>query len=412
MNKKAIIILSLIFLLIVGTLGLLLYLRSQSASQNPDETNQAIPTPTPTPEPTLEPTPTPDAEVNTSPLNKLDSGEIISPVLYYRGDGISYSDSKGQLSQLKLRIVNGVPEIIEKKTVNLPSKVGTGKILWPPAGNNFIAEQLNGSKKLWSFYNGDAGLYTDLPIQINSLAWSGDGQKIYYVWAGEKPSLNMSNPDGSNYVKLADLFYADTEIRVSPDGKNILFYRTANLGEKNPITLVTSDGKVFKTQVKDGYNSGVLWAPDSRRFVFTRRDPLTQNSTLYLGSILTEEVKNLNLNTNFDRVVWSSDSSLLFVSASKASGSQSGEALYELNTQTYEQKELYSGLINARDLFLSLDGDVLFFHNVNDNSLYGFTLKNSATPASGNVYDPGTIISPGVGGSSSASGSAASVPTR
>ncbi len=393
MNKKALIILGAIFLLIVGTLGFLLYSRSSGdTNPTPSPSPAPAPAPTPIPAPTPTPTPTPTPPPASSGPQKLLSDEIVSPVLFYKGDGISYFNSQGQLFQLDLKVANSVATVSNKKRVDLPTKIGLSKVLWPATGNNFIAVLGSSAQRRWSYYDGTRQFYVDLPEQITSLAWLPDASKIVYIWQGTngKNSLNISNPDGSQYGKLADIFYPDTEITVSPDGKNILFYRTQNVSDKNPIVLVTSDGKIFKTVVKDGYNLGATWSPDNKRFLFSKRDSLTQNFTLWLGDILLDEARNLNMNSSVDKAIFSQDGRFLYVSASAAGDSQNREVIYKINLDTGEKIELVSGSgINPRDLFLSINGDVLFFRNLSDSSLY-YVPTNKVNPSSTNGTGDGS----------------------
>mgnify|MGYP003393259398 CR=1 FL=1 len=389
MNKRAIIILSAIFLLIVGTLGFLLFTRKGATPTNQGN-NGNNNTPTPTPTPTLEatPTPTPTVTTGTGGPAKLLSEEVLSPVLFYKGDGISYFNSQGQLFQLDLRIVGNSASVSNKRQIQITPRPGISKVLWPSTGNSFIAQTDAGSKQSWAFYDGSRQVYVELPPQITALAWMPDATKIIYVWQGQngKNSLNISNPDGSGYSKLADMYNSDTNISIAPDGKNILFYGNSNPTDKNPITVVTSDGKIFKSVVKDGYNLGALWAPDSKRFVFTKRDPQTQNFNLWMGNVLVDDAKNLGLNTTIDKVLWSQDGRFLYVSASNTSSGQSRESIYKVNTETLEKTEVVSGgSFSPREMFLSLNSEVLFFRNVNDNSLYSVPLGNLTTSNSSSV---------------------------
>jgi hypothetical protein len=95
MNKKAIIILATIFLLIVGTLGFLIYSRySNNQSDNTDtaNNNEAVVDNIQPAQPEggsgNNPTTTP---VSTEKFIKLTQGDsVISPILFYNGNGVTY----------------------------------------------------------------------------------------------------------------------------------------------------------------------------------------------------------------------------------------------------------------------------------------------------------------------------------
>src|SRR3989338_7870768 len=105
MNKKAITILGAIFLLIVGTIGFLIYQkRSKGTNTPPPATVSPTPPPAvePTPSPTEEPTPIPTDEpiptpteepappVSNSGVVKLTDSEVLSHVLFYQGNGEAF----------------------------------------------------------------------------------------------------------------------------------------------------------------------------------------------------------------------------------------------------------------------------------------------------------------------------------
>lgn len=394
LNRKAIAILGAIFLLIIGTLGFLIYQKrsASTATQTPASVATSTPdtsTPPATDQtPATDTTPTPDVLGGAA---KLSDDLVVSPVLFFQGNGITYFTGTGQLFQTDLQNSAGKVSLSNKRELTIALKSGISKILWPSTGNNFIAQIQNGSKNTWSFYDSDKGAYVDLPSQVTSLSWMPGGQKIAYVWLDSKgkSTINIANGDLSGYQTLNDMWENDDQISVSPDGQNILYYETQNNGLKNPINLVTADGKVFRTIVADGFNQGVLWSPDSRKFVFGRRDPATQKFQLWLADITSGEVKNLGVSGSSDKALWSQDSQSLFAAVpagSSASGGLSQDKLVKISVSTgastgYDLKVA----ADARDMFLNSAGDTLFFKNYQDGGLYYISLSaSSASSASGN----------------------------
>lgn len=380
MNRRAIAILGAIFLLIVGTLGFLIYQRSHksstvaSSNNQPDNTTQP-----PGNSPSNEVVP-PDNSVNpagnTGIAKKLSDEPVISPVLFYQGNGVSYLNSQGHLFQNDLQNSNGALSLANKREITIPLKSGISKVLWPPSGNNFIAEFNSGTKKTWSFFNGNTGQYSDYPSQITSLDWLPGGDKIIYIWLGAdgKSVLKTSNADSTNFATVADIKKNDDQIYVSPDGKSILFHETQNSSDSNPIFLTVPDGKAFKQLIPNGYNMGVKWAPDSRKFVYGKRDSGTGQFTLWLGDIVSGEVKSLQISTVPEKVVWSSDSQTIYTAVPTQDSAGSGQVhdkIVSLNilsgtTQNYD----VGNIMNAIELFLDSSGANLFFKNLQDSALY------------------------------------------
>jgi Tol biopolymer transport system component len=138
---------------------------------------------------------------------------------------------------------------------------------------------------------------------------------------------------------------------------------------------VTSDGKLWRGLVKNGQNSGVLWSPDGQKFLFGKKDPVTQNYQLWVYNLTSGEIKNLGLFTTVDKAVWDKDSNVIYaaVPTSGAAGSTlTVDSFYRMDTATLDKKQYASSgaSIDGRDLFLNATSDKLFFRNAQDGGLY------------------------------------------
>lgn len=374
MNKRAIAILGAIFILIVGTLGFLIYSRSKTNNETTiaDTETPIIETPV-----FEDPFDLPE-EPTGGAVRLTDAGDpVVSPILFFQGNGISYFNSQGQLFQTDLQVTGGSALLSNKRELSIALKPSISKILWPLAGNSFIAEFNSASKPSWSFYDSGAASYIDLPQQVYSLDWMPSGDKIMFVWvdANGGATLNIANPDTSGYETLTDLYEPDNVISVAPNGQNILFYRTQNSDNtRNTINMVSADGKVFASIVKDGYNTGVLWSPDSTKFLFTKRDPGTQKFGLWMANVATGEIKNLNVYTSTAKAVWSKDGQTVYAGVPTTGMAGQGlteDAIYKISVATAQSQQFTTGVaVDAQSLFLSSDEALLFFKNAQDNALY------------------------------------------
>ncbi len=383
MNKKAITILGAIFLLIVGTLVFLIFQR-RSANKNKTTTPNPVVTPTPvtvaTPLPTGGPTPTPDGGTTVYGSNKaikLTDENVVSPVLFYKGNGVAYFTGQGQLYQADIDASSSELKLTNKRELGVPTKSGITKIYWPAAGNNYIAEmQSSNGSHAWSVYVSDKGEYVDVPKQVTNFTWTPDGEQLMYLWLdNNKTNLNIAPPDLATWRVLTDIWENDDAISMSPDGKTILFWRTASADATNNINLVTPDGKLFRSVVKDGFNSGVVWSPDSQKFAFNKKSA-TGFWQLWVGNLSTGEVQNMNVEAVVDKVVWTSDGKSMYVAAAT---SGSGEHFLLLDAATGKQQSIdLDSSVLASDLFLSKDGTKLFFKNNVDGSLYYVDLATVA----------------------------------
>src|SRR5690348_14066467 len=102
MNKRAIAILGGIFLLIVGTLGFLIYSKYSSKPAQNQTSQQQTATTTQTSNANSATT-TAIVPVVSSNIIKLTDDHVVSPALFFNGSGITYFDSQGELFQASLQ---------------------------------------------------------------------------------------------------------------------------------------------------------------------------------------------------------------------------------------------------------------------------------------------------------------------
>lgn len=387
MNKKAIAILGAIFLLIVGTLGFLIYSKyagnkttppDQTAGQTASSTNTST-----SGNPTPPPTPTPPA--STSNIVKLTDDQVVSPVLFFNGLGITYFDRSGNLLQGNFQDNNGQLTLTGKKQLAIPAKANVVKIIWPSKGNDFIAQLRDSSglpagqagKTSWSYFNSATGVYTDLPPQVQSLDWMPSGQQIMYTWLdNNKSTLSLGNPDATNYKTLADMWENDDALSVSPDGTQVLYYETNSASTTNAINSVTADGKVWKSLVKIGQNYGVEWSPDGQKFLFAKKDTSTLRYQLWVYNLASGEIKNLGLFTTVDKAVWDKDSNTIYAAVPTSGeigySNLTVDGFFRIDIGNLNKKQYTSGAltVDGRDLFLNITSDKLFFRNAQDGALY------------------------------------------
>lgn len=384
MNKKAIIILGGSFILIVAVLGVIIYLRSTATPEN-DLLVEDMPI---ADEPTLDipdsetPIPVePDGGIGDTPTtrgaSKLTDEAVITPALFFQGNGIAYFSRTGQLFRTDMAVSGSTVLLSNKTELTVPAKSGINKILWPQVGSSYLTESGVGMAKQWSYYNPATGQYVDLPSQVKSVAWMPTGDKIMYVWVdgNGNATLNISNPDTSNYQTLSDLYDNDLAINISPDGTTVAFYRTQNTNlTENGIFTVTTDGKTWGTVTRDGYNKGTLWSPDSKKLLFTRKDPSTQRFNLWYANLATGQTQNLGVVTSETKAVWTRDSQSIVVAVPTSGVAGEGltsDTIYKIDVATATKTEFSPGTgIDAQELFLSLDEDIVFFRNAQDGLLY------------------------------------------
>lgn len=401
MNKKAIAILGAIFILIVGTLGFLVYSRygskkqTSSAPQNQAADSAATGNSdnnTVSGSGDNSGTSTPfdntgnSQSTSTPPANnsggiqvyRLTDEPVYNPIIFYNGTAISYFNRDGEVYQAAINQNNTPWQLNEKIKLDMPIKPRIDRIIWPSQGNDYIAEIQEGSKKYFSYFNAQTKTYVDYPGQVISVGWLPAADKIMYIWLDKgKATLNISDPDTRNWQEVAEMWEQDDQIEIAPNGQSIAYYETNNPGSKNAINLVTPDGKVWQGLIKDGYNYGVLWSPDSKKFLFNKKDSMTQKYQLWAYSMENSAAVNLGLFTTLDKVVWSKDGRTVLAAVPKMtsptaeSGSLTQDDFYKIDIATLSNK-IYpmASAVDARNLFLHPTSDKLFYKNLQDGYLY------------------------------------------
>jgi hypothetical protein len=383
MNKKAIAILGAIFLLIAGTLGFLIFSKygKKDAANPPVTQNNPAPNQPVVPIDTGIPSTTPD--VSGSGPVKFSDEQVVSPVLYYNGQGVTYFNKEGQLAQVDWDESGGSVVASRKRILDIPVKANITKAYWPLKGDNFIVETAGLSgQKTWSFFDSGKGEYADFLPQVFSFDWMPDGERILYVWLeNNKANMTLGKPDMTEWVTVSEMWETDDQLKVAPDGKNVAYFQTNNPQDVNFINQTTPDAKIWKGLVKDGYNLGVLWSPDSQKFLFGKKDPKSQRTQLWVYDLLSAEAKDTGLYTIVEKAAWDKSGNSFYaavpVSGTASEQSLTDDTFYKVRLDTLEKTEFRASgpATDGRNLFLNLEGSRLFFKNAQDGYLYYLNLN-------------------------------------
>ncbi len=378
MSRKAIAILGGMFLIIVATLGVLIFSRTSKkpAAQTPPPQEQTELTPDQGGGLPIDggtnPSSTPPAA--SGPVVRLTDEPVYGPVLTLRGDGVTYFTQAGLPFTADLDASSGSLLLTGKRAVEGPALPNVRKVYWQHQGNGFIADVAapGSTARQLTTYDVQTQSYVQLPPQVYSFDWLPDGN-IFYVWSNASgyDTVNIADPTTKRWRQVSDIWTKNAQVSVSPDGQNILFYRTGSTELENAIGLTSPDGKVWRSLITNGYNEGGLWSPDSKRFLFAKRDTISGRFQLWIYDILTGETKNLGLFGSTDKAVWAPDGVTLYTAVPQASGT-GADTFFEVNTQTLEKREHPTGdlQVSAVELFTSRDSMKIFFRSTTDNALY------------------------------------------
>lgn len=345
MNKKAIVILVCMFVLILVAGGVLFYLwkfkTPQDTAGNPQVPgNVATSTPKTSPVTTIKET-------------SLYSGTVISPMIT-ASNTLAFFNQNAQLVQgvLQKDATTG-RYTFSPRVSTLGRDTGINRVLWGDAEGEFILEYISGEGKSYLYYSIKSQQLVAFPKQITQLAWIPGAGRVLYFWKGldNKMAAYTAKPDNTDFRRVSDIWETDNAFAVSPDGSAALLWRTGVGASTAKIVYMSLDGKEFKNVTQDGFDQGALWHPDSQQFLFTRQDSKSKQAQLWLSSISdVNSAKNLGLYGNVDTAVWSKDGSNLYLFAS--ADPSAPLKLYKITLASLNKLEVIS--INQKPRFLAL----------------------------------------------------------
>lgn len=129
-------------------------------------------------------------------------------------------------------------------------------------------------------------------LDAESPRWSPDGQRIAVALGGEFVRTATMNPDGSDLVMLVGDPTLDEGFSAwSPDGQRVAFEGWDNVDPTRPagiFSMRASDGGDLvrvTTNPYGGHDMGAAYSPDGTRILFTRENPLLEQTALFLVHI-------------------------------------------------------------------------------------------------------------------------------
>lgn len=297
-----------------------------------------------------------------------------------------FAGENGQLDQISF---DGKLE----KVISTEEFQDVRKIIWNKAKNKATVRRENGPGKS-KFLLLDLAQKTVTPLKdnVDSVAWSELGDKIiykYYDSKTQKRDINIADPNGSNWRKIADINYFGVEISPIAGSSDISFWPTPDAFTSSSVNLVSFSGENKKEILKNRFGVDLLWSPDGKTAAVSYTDQKGGKKTdLALMSSVGGEFRSLNFPSFAKKCVWSADSKFLFCampgnipeSAILPNDWQEGkietaDTFWKLEIATGKKDRLIetdkiNGSFDVLSPFLSQDEKILFFTNKTDGKLY------------------------------------------
>jgi hypothetical protein len=234
MNKRILMILGALLLLIAITVGFIAYLQKRGDNldnNNGQQTNNGSNNSSDnggndsnnnTPD-SGSSTPDNAPAITNRVLTKITDAQTIAPALSFDGRSVWYFSSEGKL--FKQSLGSGL-----KQEYVLPTKLEVSDALWPLVGNDFIVETSSGGSKTISYYDSEGKSYIPYPANIKHVDFMPDGRRVAYNWVETSgvSQLSIADYNTKNFRKIVDLPQTDQVIKVSPTGNRIFTYRKSS----------------------------------------------------------------------------------------------------------------------------------------------------------------------------------------
>jgi hypothetical protein len=346
------------------------------------------------------PTKSPAANTSVTPANgsnassaakitALTDEAVLAPMLDTQASAIRYySKSTGKAYRIDLDGNNN-------KTLSDQALPGLSDVVWSPDGTKAITKFVMGGTAKFFYYDYSTGTSTPLKSNLDTVVWQNNN-KIFYKYydpTTQERTLNIADPDGTNWNKIVDLSYKNVSIAPVPHTGLVSFWNSPDAGLETNFTTVPVFGGTGTSLLKGNFGTDYLWNPDGSAVLLSRSDQ-KNGSRIQLGVMNNNggEFKDLGVGTFVSKSIWSKDGRTVYyalpgpfpanvtVPNDYTNGKfNTNDSFWKINVSTGEKKRILdvnqtTGKIDAADLFLNADESLLFFVNKIDGKLYKINL--------------------------------------
>lgn len=276
---------------------------------------------------------------------------------------------------------------------NLPGSAA--RVLWSPKKDKVLLylKQMSGGM-LW--YEASLSTKSLVPLkpEMSRLTWDNLGEKIFYQYTdgSGKRTLNIANPDGSNWKKLTDLGTKDFFLASVPQSSLVSFWPRPLASEKSPLESISTVGENRQVLSGEFFGADYLWSPNGEYVLIsgssTARGPL---SLALLGRD-GGTAKTLSIPTILSKVTWSKDNRTIYYALPGAlpEGTILPDDYFNkplFTKDTFWKMDITTGkktrllelnestqALDSIDLFLSPEEDFLYFTDRVTKRLYRIEL--------------------------------------
>ncbi len=282
-----------------------------------------------------------------------------------------------------------------KKSVADEELVGLQSVTWSPDGVQVISTFDKKGKTEFYTYNYANGKGTKLKENLDTVKWDGIGAKIIYKYFDSQKkerTLNVADPDGSNWKKIVDIPFKHVSVSAVPQSSNISFWNSPWASEETQLFVVGIGGTDLKKIFGGKFGADYLWSPNGQHAIISSLEE--ENSKKIVLGIIDKngEYKNLGIPTFASKCVWSSDNKTVYYALPGgipenvvipndylAEKFNTVDTFWKINIETGKKERIVelnelSEKYDASKIFLSNNEDALFFINKIDSKIYKIKL--------------------------------------
>jgi Tol biopolymer transport system component len=315
---------------------------------------------------------------------------VLAPFLREKTEMIAYySRSNGSAYEISLEGQN-------KKILSSDKLAGLKDVYWSPDGQKVISYFNSNGQSTFFLYDYQTQASKQIKDGVDNIVWTNMGDKIIYKYYDAKSaerSLNIADPDGTNWKKMADLEFKNMKIEPIPATSLISFWNAPNAFEETKMQTIPLVGGESKVIFLGKFGADYLWSPDGSKALVSFSDQKS-GTDMSLAIINNQggEFQNLGIPTMVSKCVWSKDGKTVYyalpggvsVGSVMPNDYQEGkvttqDTFWSVDVATGKKSRVVEldkmkGIYDATNLFLSPGNDAFFFVNKTDGKIYRINL--------------------------------------
>lgn len=282
-----------------------------------------------------------------------------------------------------------------KQQISNVKITGLKNVIWSPDKSKVLTTLNKDETDL--FYEYDTVLKKAVKLKdgLDTVVWDNMSSKIlykYYDQLSKERTLNIANPDGTGWQKLADVNFRNISISQIPMTSIVSFWNYPAASEETLLQIVGISGGEINAIFKGRFGADYLWSPDGSIALVSSLSEINEKNislgTVDLKGIYTE----LNVPTMVSKCVWSSNNNTVYYALAGGipnnavipddylSGKiNTKDTFWKMDIETGKKERIIEpnemeGNFDASNMFLSPTEDALYFVNRVDKKLYKIEL--------------------------------------